>query len=38
MIRIVVADDHQMFIDGIESILGGEPGTEVIGKAKMVSS
>ena len=33
MIRILLADDHQMFIDGIKSIIEGEIGIEVVGEA-----
>ena len=32
-IKIVIADDHQMFIDGIKSILSTEIGIEIIGEA-----
>ncbi len=32
MIRILVADDHAMFVDGIESILKNEKDIEVIGR------
>lgn len=34
MIKLLIADDHQMFIDGIKSILDGEMGIMVIGEAK----
>ena len=30
MIRVLIADDHTMFADGIESILASEPGIEVV--------
>ncbi|MDN5217002.1 response regulator transcription factor [Fulvivirgaceae bacterium BMA12] len=33
MIKILLADDHQMFIDGIKSIIEGEIGIAVIGEA-----
>lgn len=32
-IRIVIADDHQLFIDGLKSILSQEIGIQVIGEA-----
>ena len=32
MIRLVIADDHNMFVDGIESILRNEPDIKVVGK------
>ena len=32
-IRIVIADDHQLFIDGIKSILNKEIGIEIVGEA-----
>ena len=32
MIRILVADDHKMFVDGIESILKGEQDIKVTGR------
>lgn len=32
MIKILIADDHTMFADGIESILAEEPDMEVVGK------
>lgn len=32
-VRIVVADDHEIFRDGLRRLLGGEPGLEVIGEA-----
>ncbi len=31
MIRVLIADDHTMFADGIESILSTEPEIEVVG-------
>lgn len=31
MIRVLIADDHKMFVDGIESILRNEPEFDVIG-------
>ncbi len=33
MIKIIIADDHQMFIDGIKSLLVNEKGIKVIGEA-----
>jgi DNA-binding NarL/FixJ family response regulator len=33
MIRIVIADDHQLFIDGIKSILSKEIGIDIVGEA-----
>ncbi|MCB0669000.1 MAG: response regulator transcription factor, partial [Saprospiraceae bacterium] len=32
-IRILIADDHQLFIDGLKSILRQEIGIQVIGEA-----
>jgi DNA-binding NarL/FixJ family response regulator len=32
MIRLLIADDHTMFVDGIESILKDEDDIEVVGK------
>ncbi len=32
MIRVLIADDHTMFVDGIESILRNEPNINVVGK------
>ena len=32
-IKIVIADDHQLFIDGIKSILDSEIGISIIGEA-----
>jgi DNA-binding NarL/FixJ family response regulator len=32
MINILIADDHTMFVDGIESILKGEPDFAVVGR------
>ncbi len=32
MIRILIADDHAMFVDGIESILTGEEDLDVVGR------
>lgn len=31
-IRIILADDHQMFREGVKSILDDEPGIEVVGE------
>ncbi|MEH0153809.1 response regulator transcription factor [Limibacter armeniacum] len=33
MIRIIIADDHQMFIDGLKSLLIDEPDIQVVGEA-----
>lgn len=33
MIKIIIADDHQMFIDGIKSLLGNEADMKVTGEA-----
>lgn len=33
MIKVLIADDHTMFADGIESILRNEPDIEVVGKS-----
>ena len=33
MINVIIADDHQMFIDGIKSLLINEPDIEIIGEA-----
>lgn len=33
MIRILIADDHQMFIDGLKSMLEDTAGIQVIGEA-----
>jgi DNA-binding NarL/FixJ family response regulator len=32
MIKILIADDHTMFVDGIESILGAEEEIQVVGR------
>lgn len=32
-IRVFIVDDHQLFIDGLKSLLGGYPEIEVIGEA-----
>ena len=32
MIRVIIADDHQMFIDGLKSLLQGEAGIEIAGE------
>ena len=34
MIQILIADDHQIFLDGLKSLLEGEEGIEVIGQAR----
>ncbi|MEL6657184.1 MAG: response regulator transcription factor [Bacteroidota bacterium] len=33
MIRVLIADDHQMFLDGIESFLDEDPNIEVVAQA-----
>ena len=33
MIRVVIVDDHQMFIDGIKGLLASKPGIQVVGEA-----
>src|ERR1039457_1523214 len=33
MIRIIIADDHQMFIDGLRSLLEHEEDIEIAGEA-----
>jgi DNA-binding NarL/FixJ family response regulator len=33
MINVLIADDHTMFVDGIESILGGESDFFVVGRS-----
>ena len=33
MIRIFIADDHEMFAEGLESLLAGEQDFDLIGKA-----
>lgn len=33
MIRILIADDHKMIIDGLKSMLGAEPALQVVGEA-----
>lgn len=32
--KLIIADDHQLFIDGIKSILSKEIGVAIIGEAK----
>jgi len=32
-IRVLIADDHPLFRDGLAALLNGEPGTEVAGAA-----
>ena len=32
MIKVLIADDHTMFVDGIESILKLEEGVNVVGR------
>lgn len=34
VIRILLADDHQMVLDGVERALAGEPGMVVVGQAR----
>jgi len=36
MIKILIADDHTMFVDGIESILAEEDDIEVVSKLQEV--
>jgi DNA-binding NarL/FixJ family response regulator len=38
MIRIMIADDHQMFIDGIKSLLNTNKQVKVIGEATMATA
>ena len=33
MINVLIADDHQMFIDGLKAMLEGLPGIQVVGEA-----
>lgn len=33
MIRVYIADDHQLFIEGISSMLDGHPAVKIIGSA-----
>jgi two-component system, NarL family, nitrate/nitrite response regulator NarL len=33
MIKILIADDHQMFIDGLKSILKSDKGMSIVGEA-----
>ncbi len=32
-VRLLLVDDHQLFIDGIRSLLSREPGIEIVGEA-----
>ena len=32
-LRIIVADDHQMFREGLKSLISAEPDMEIIGEA-----
>jgi DNA-binding NarL/FixJ family response regulator len=32
MIRVLIADDHKMFVGGIESLIAGEEGVQVVAK------
>lgn len=34
MIRIILADDHRMFLDGLYSILSSEPNIDIVGMAE----
>lgn len=34
MIELLIADDHQIFLDGLKSLLNGEEGISVIGEAR----
>jgi DNA-binding NarL/FixJ family response regulator len=36
-VRIVIADDHEIFRDGLRHLLEGEPGLEVVGEASNAS-
>jgi DNA-binding NarL/FixJ family response regulator len=38
MIKVLIADDHTMFVDGIESILGAEDEIQVIGRCGLGKS
>lgn len=33
MIRVLIADDHQMFIDGLRSLLDGSEDISAVGEA-----
>jgi DNA-binding NarL/FixJ family response regulator len=33
-IRVLIADDHRLFAEALEAILGGESGIEVVGRAR----
>jgi DNA-binding NarL/FixJ family response regulator len=37
-IRVVVVDDHEMFAQGLTSVLGSDPAIEVVGSAGSVES
>lgn len=34
MVRVLIADDHQMFIDGIRSLLAGQDEIDIVAQAK----
>ena len=31
--KVIIADDHEIVIDGIKSMLGTHPGFEIVGQA-----
>src|ERR1043165_3472149 len=33
MINVIIADDHQMFIDGVRALLANEPDVQLVGQA-----
>ena len=33
MIKVLIADDHQMFIDGLKAILAEDPQIDIVGEA-----
>ena len=33
-IRVLIADDHRLFVDALEAILAAEPEIEVVGRAR----
>lgn len=33
MIKIIIADDHEMVLDGLESIIKNDPNIEIVGRA-----
>lgn len=38
MIRVLIADDHNIFVEGIESLISGSPEIEVTQRCYSVSS